>query len=45
MKEIFASKVMVSFIVVVLGLAYFSSSMDAKMDEDIKADKEIAINI
>lgn len=46
MKELLKSKMIIGFMVVVLGLTYMSSSMTAKFDENIKeSNNEIAINI
>ena len=46
MKELLKSKMIIGFMVVVLGLTYMSSSMTAKLDENIKeSNNEIAVNI
>lgn len=46
MKELLKSKMIIGFMVVVLGLTYMSSSMTAKFDENIKeSNNEIAVNI
>ena len=46
MKEIFKSKLIILFMVVVLGLTYMSSNMTAKLDENVKENnQEIAVNM
>ncbi len=46
MKEIFKSKMIILFMVVVLGLTYMSSNMTAKLDENVKENnQEIAVNM
>lgn len=46
MKELFKSKTIILFMVVVLGLTYMNSNMSAKLDENTKDNnREIAINI
>ncbi len=46
MKELLKSKMIIGFMVVVLGLTYMSSNMTAKMDENIKeSNHEIAVNV
>ena len=46
MQEILKSKMIILFMVVVLGLTYMSSNMTAKLDENIKDNnQQIALNI
>lgn len=45
MKEIMKSKVMVSFIVVVLSIVFVNSNVDSKMDENTQNEDEIAVNL
>ena len=45
MKEIIKSKVMVSFIVIILSIVFVNSSMDSKMDETNQNETEIAENM
>ncbi len=42
MKEIFKSKVMILFMVVVLGITYVSSNINARLDENNKPQKIVA---
>lgn len=45
MKEIIKSKVMISFIVVVLSIVFINSNVDSKMDENTQNEDEIAVNL
>lgn len=45
MKDLLKSKTIILFIVMVLGLTYINSNMTVKLDENIKQQHEIAINM
>ena len=45
MKEIFKSKIMIGFVLVILSLVYMNSNMNVEMDENLNNSSEVKINL